>query len=459
MDSRMHEEVANYPGKPTPGNWWYFIPVLLFPFWVNAATPPILFGPPVHYSLGTNVDGICSGDFNGDSRLDLATFSRFSGGRVTIWTNSGSAVFVVRTNYIMAETPQVMATGYVNNDAHLDLVTVNYPGDSISSFLGNGDGTFNRVDMGISINYNFPGLALADFDGDGKLDIALNTYGVKILRGNGNGTFTTFTNYSANSGYEIVAHHLNSDTNLDLVTGNYSSSSMSVYAGNGNGTFATPTNYSGDSSEYHYSVVAADFNHDSKLDLVTVNQYHGSASVRLNNGDGTFGAETKYKTALSAWSLQVADFNGDDHPDILTGQGFASASLAILPGKGDGTFGTALTNFPGVSGGLTKQAIAARDFDGDGRPDIVTVRGTNNAVTVRLNQSPTPTLHVTGVADGVRLNWPNWSGYLLEGNTNLQNKNSWVLITNSPAIVGAEKVLTNSIPEENQFYRLRRPLP
>jgi hypothetical protein len=420
-----------------------------------SAAPAIQFGPVTHYTNTVgNVDRICTGGFNGNVHMDLVTVGNLG---ITLWTNDGVGGFAVKTNWPALGAARVVVTGDLNNDGKLDLLTANL-GGSLSAFLGNGDGNFSRVDTSISVIQSRFGLAVGDFNGDGSLDAALADYGIKILLGNGDGTFAAFTNYFVGSTLSAAAvADFNGDQKLDLVTANYSSSSMSVYFGNGDGTFSAPTNYSGDFSEYHYAVAIGDFNNNGKPDLATVNFYNSSASVRLNNGNGTFGSETRYQGILGAHSITTGDFNCDGNLDLVAGQASSSHALAILPGNGNGTFGRALTNFTGISG-TDYQSLAVADFDGDGLVDLATTSGSINAISVRLNQT-TALLRIEPLPFQIKLSWPNWTGYQLETSTNLLGTINWVTVTDAPSLVDNLKVLTNSTPGNSQFYRLRKPLP
>jgi hypothetical protein len=415
------------------------------------AAPQMQFGTPTNFNLGAPCDQICAGDFNGDGMPDLAV--RFNGIYLSILTNDGSGALFAFTNYNTSLYLRAIATGDFNNDHKPDIVTVmdNY----VKVWLGNGDGTF----MSTNVSFNSYGYGNAvttgDFNRDGKMDLAVSVqYEFQIFLGQGDGNFTFLTNYSSgNPSYSIATGDFNGDTNTDLVTANYSYSSMSVFLGNADGTFASPTNYSGDFSEYHYSAAVGDFNGDGKPDLTTVNFYNSSISVRLNNGDGTFGAEKKYKTAFGPVAVAVADFNGDGNLDIVTANAGTSESLAILPGNGDGTFDTALTNFPGV-GGFLNQSLVVADFNGDGKPDVATTRIANNSVSLLLNRT-LPALRVQATNGVAKLMWPNWSGYSLECTTNLCLTNGWVTVTNAPAVVGSQKILARALDGGSQFFRLK----
>jgi hypothetical protein len=193
--------------------------------------------------------------------------------------------------------------------------------------------------------------------------------------------------------------------------------------------------------------------------LVTANQYNGSVSVRLNNGDGTFGAETRYRIGPPIHSVVTADFNADGRLDIAADVGRDSSSLAVWPGNGDGTFGRPWTNFTSNYSYPVAQSLVAGDFDGDGLVDLATTRGTTNAITIRLNQS-VARLQIDRVANRFRLSWPNWSGYVLQVNlVSPASTNTWFNSPDSVAVVENRRMVTNSVGGSSVFFRLRRPLP
>ena len=135
----------------------------------------------------------------------------------------------------------------MNHDGSLDLITANSAGNSISVLLGNGNGTFQAaITTGLGAGTQPMGLALGDFNSDGKLDVATANYGsnsVSILLGNGNGTFKSPTQVALAKGQSvqplaIATADLNRDGTLDLVTANSGTNDMSVLLGKGNGTFS-----------------------------------------------------------------------------------------------------------------------------------------------------------------------------------------------------------------------------
>jgi len=196
--------------------------------------------------------------------------------------------------------------------------------------LGNGDGTFQQaITYPIGSFESAMGMTVGDFNGDGKLDLAVS---------------------------------LNSD------------SSVAIFLGNGDGTLQKPVEYAVTASPL--TIVTADINGDGKLDLVVEGATVGpeaAFSVLIGNGDGTFQKHVDYPLEQETASMTLVDLNGDGKLDVIVPRFAHRNLLTVNLGNGDGTFQSANYFATPVSTG-----VAAGDFNGDGMMDLVTANPQNN---------------------------------------------------------------------------------
>jgi hypothetical protein len=317
------------------------------------------FQPARNFTIGTAavIPSVAVGDFNGDGKLDIVATN---GSGVSVLLGNGDGTFQPAQDYGLpnegagTQTSLSLAVGDLNGDGKLDLVvtgTTSYlgpypsygsPGASyVNVLLGNGDGTFtNASTVQIPSGPEQEIVALGDFTGNGRLDVATpTTNGVAVLLNNGNGTLGPPSTFATDRiPRSVAAGDFNGDGKLDLVTANYTSglgSSMSVLMGNGDGTFQPARNLATGAS----IAEVGDFNHDGKLDIVTVPEnINGSIRVLLGNGDGTFQSPLSYAAGPSPYAVAVGDFNGDGFPDLAVannpGSG-ATSTVAVLLSAAD----------------------------------------------------------------------------------------------------------------------------
>jgi hypothetical protein len=289
---------------------------------------------------------------------------------------------------------QAAAVGDFNGDGKLDILSIMGGGWEIDVAPGNGDGTFQ---VPILNTYSFPSntspyaLAVGDFNGDAKLDLAVwctyapaNYNEVIIFLGNGNGTFTYGKTYTAPNAYwnpgsnSLSVADFNGDGKLDLAAlAPYCVSNLpcvAVYLGKGDGTFQTPVLYStidpnhpGNTNAYGMAV--GDLSGDGKPDIA-VTQSNGMV-VLPNNGNGTFGAATYYDNGLSHQSeigIAIGDVNGDKKNDIVTSTYLGD--VVLFQNQGSGTF-TLKGSIGKASGGQVSWLVSAADINGDKKLDLV----------------------------------------------------------------------------------------
>jgi hypothetical protein len=338
-------------------------------------------------AVGSGPIGIAVSDFNNDGNSDLVvTNSTDPAGTVSVLLGQGNGSFSAQVAYAVNSTPVSVAVGDFNGDGVMDLVVANNNtnANQVTVLLGNANGTFGAK-VSLPVSSNAVSVAVADFNGDGKLDIAVadqsgntgNT--VSILLGNGDGTFQSHVEYfTAASPNGVVVGDFNGDGKLDLALSAGNGNTVSVLWGMGDGTFVGQVNAG--SGDIPLAVAAGDFNGDGKLDLVTANSGRNTVSVILNNGNETFQARTDYPAGTGPFSVTAGDFTSNGILDLAVVNTGATSTVSILLGngsdQGNGTF-----QGPGhfnTGHGTNPYAVATGDFNGDGIPDLVVANyGTN----------------------------------------------------------------------------------
>jgi hypothetical protein len=308
------------------------------------------------------------------------------------------------TDFTTGNAPDFVATASLRNNGFQDMIVANHADNTLSIFLGNGDGTFATLNGAPPTTGTGPvWIATGTFNTTNSrtnVDLVVanqiaNT--VSVLASNGDGTFqprVDLNTGNAPSSVVAVAVNTNNDPNLDLIVANHGDNTLSVFLGNGDGTFKPPTTIPAGGGPS--SIATGDFNGDGKIDLAVTNQNDNTVSIFLGNGDGTFQPRVDDAVGNGPVWVSVADFNGDGIQDLAIANNGAPTSantgntVSILLGNasttntsiGNGTFSPGLTrDFPAGDG---PTSIAVADFNVDGRPDLAVTDQTDNAVSLLL---------------------------------------------------------------------------
>ena len=334
------------------------------------AQPAVLavsFNSPRAYATGGYAYTITSADLNGDGIPDAAVPIYDKPGTVEILLGNKNGGLQPAVSYAVGDYPYSVAVGDFNGDGKLDLAVSNL--NTVSILLGNGDGTFRAAKTYATGGSGGGQVVVADFDGDGKLDLAVGNAAerddapgntVSILFGNGNGTFQAAVRYKVGSGpVGLAVGDFNGDGKPDLVATAAASNTIWILLNTGKGTFRPAVSFAVGS--YPESVVTGDFNGDGNLDLAVANWGSGYVSVLFGKGNGSFEPEVYYPLSGNPSEVTIGDFNGDGKPDLAVSSG---DFLWVLLNFGDGTFQPPVSY---AAGGPVAAAIA--DFNGDGTPD------------------------------------------------------------------------------------------
>ena len=378
------------------------------------ALAPVAFGqtfaPAVAYNAGSNANplSLVVADVNADSKRDIITGNNGSS-VVGVLLNTGTGTFqaVATTSAGSGSQPYGIVVADVNADGKPDLLTANYGTNSVGVLLGNGNGTFAAAVAYSTGSGSQPfGLAVADVNADGRLDIiSANTftYAVGVLLGNGNGTFAAVVPYTTGLNSPTAVGDVNADGKPDIIAA--VSGAVGVLLGNGNGTFQAISTIALSNSPRKLAL--ADVNADGRLDVVTVSDNgSGSVSVLLGSGTGTFATAVSYATGSNSFSngVAVADVSGDGKPDIITANP-GNYTVGVLKNNGTGTFAAVQTFSAGSSIPAPYDVVAA-DVSGDGKADIVTANVSTNTVSVLLNTATFLATKPTALPSEVQL-YPN----------------------------------------------------
>jgi hypothetical protein len=371
------------------------------------------FAAPITINLPGHLNAAIAGDVNGDGHLDLV-----GGGSsgLTILLGNGAGNFTQGKSYTSGTTifgagSSFAALGDFNEDGKVDLAAVQSPGLSILD--GDGTGAFYDA-LSYRTSISGPrGLVTADFNNDGKQDFATlsrdnlgNIQGassVEVALGDANGGFTkkSVSRYFPGALLSSLATaDFNNDGKFDLAVTQPFDGKVSILLNDGTGGFPTDgssaPSYSTNSFGFRPSAIkAGDFNNDGNSDLIAITPNSNNFVVLLGNGSGSFtlqaGAPLQGSSSFFE-DLAIADFNADGNSDLAVIRGGVNV-VNVLQGDGNGHFFSSATlQVPG-----TTVSVVARDLNGDGKPDIAV----SNAASINGIQQGYISVFINNGAQGI----------------------------------------------------------
>ena len=321
---------------------------------------------------------IAAADLDGDGRADLAVLPGAAGFDLGILHNQGDGTFAPGAQIPLSMTSVDIAAADVDGDGVPDLLVAlgdpSMGSGSVAVIRNHGDGTFAPA-VYVPAGSEPSAFVVADLNGDGAPDLALvgkwyNTLTVVMNQGDGTFLYPVEIQF-AGLATTIASADLDHDglADLAITVGN----SLDVFLNKGGGSFGPAASYDMTLPiTAGQALVAADFDGDGWADLAVGGGFE--VVILRNQHDGTFAAS---HTTGAQYPGVAVDLNGDGAPDLV----FPGVGVDVVMNQGDGTFGGPV----GYGAGDYPDAVAAADFDGDGRPDLAVADAVGNTVSVLFN--------------------------------------------------------------------------
>ncbi|HEX7964474.1 MAG TPA: FG-GAP-like repeat-containing protein [Gammaproteobacteria bacterium] len=392
-----------------------------------------VYYPAAGINSGLAVQPFATGDVDGDGNPDIVAINP-AGSFIQVLHNDGSGGFPLQGSYATGAVPSDVKAADLDGDGHADVVEVDSADGTLGVRLGNGDGTLRaRQVFSVGGTGTHPQrLALADLDGDGKLDAVCANNGdgtVSVLLGNGDGSFQTARQFAAGDNpVDLAVEDMDGDGKPDLIVANAVVNKVSILPGHGGGGFGAPRSFAaggvisalavGDANRDHIPDVVtvgsnvailvndgggklqpvtfdengassfvyagvgvraalADLDHSGFPDII-VADYGNSRITVLRSHGKRFDAAFSYSTCTNPSSLAVADLNADGDPDVVT-TCVGSSSVGVLLGNGQG--GLISNSYPAE---VDARGVAVADFDENGQPDLAVINGGSDDLNISL---------------------------------------------------------------------------
>jgi hypothetical protein len=333
---------------------------------------------------------LAAADLDGDGQTDLVVPG--ADGMVNVLLGNGSGFFPSVFSYSVGGTPTSVLVAALRTGGPPDLVVTT--SDSVVTLLNTGSGSFvagQTEPVGTAPS----SVASGDLDGNGTVDLLTTNAGdddVSVLLGDGTGGFTAQSPVSVgDSPTGLDVGDFDGDGHLDIAVSNAGSNNVSVLLGHGDGTFETPATTYDTGGTSPSSVLVTDLDDNAVPDLVVTDAGTNDVAFMPGLGDGTFGppvnvtSSTPGGPGLQPVAAAAADLDGDGHTDVAV-LNSGSETIGLLLGDGAG----GLTPTATLGSGPTPTWLVTADLDGDQRPDLAVSSAGSDSATTRLNSTSFP---------------------------------------------------------------------
>lgn len=352
------------------------------------------------FTVGTAPGSVEIADFNGDGKSDVVVANEQSN-NMTILLGDGKGGFTQAKGspFAAGHAPNDIAIGDFNRDGKLDLAFANHEEKHLTVLLGNGQGGFTPATnspFAVEVKPHTHGVATGDLNGDGNLDLVTDNWGndqVAVLFGDGKGSFNTagtFLDVGKMPYQRVRVGDINGDGKSDIITTNLEGDNVTILLGDSKGGFKQSTGSPFPCGDSPFNFAIGDVNKDGKPDLAIVNSPSSATrpgkdglTILLGNGTGGFKTMTgsSFATGKIPNRVAIGDVNGDVVADIaVSSPDGNNITLFLMSSKG-----TVASSSTIVVGGKPK-GLAIRDLNGDGKADIVITNNGDNTATVMLSK-------------------------------------------------------------------------
>ncbi|MBC7554343.1 MAG: VCBS repeat-containing protein, partial [Taibaiella sp.] len=421
----------------------------------------------VNFNTGSSPLGTAIADIDGDGKSDfivinsgLNTLSVFK--NIGTGPGIGSGTFASPVNFSTSTGPHYLKIADIDGDGRQDIIVANTSTSANKVSILRNTSTPASVSFAAKVDYSSGGtapidIAIADFDADGKPDIAVvnqNSARVSVLRNMSSlgiiNTTSFATAVSFNTGtvpFKVFAGDLDGDGKPDLAVTNYISGTVSVFHNTAtpgtitSTTFATPVSLTGLNAPT--GIAAADIDGDNKPEIIATNSGTEKISIFKNTfttaGTLSFATKVDFTTDSSAADLTIADINGDGKADIAVANFYTNKLSVFLNLATTGTINTtSLSSRTDFVTGNAPSGMASGDIDGDGKPDIIVVNNSDSTVSLFRNYPVPPISPITG-NDSIC----NGTSTML---SNATTGGTWINSNPSVATISASGMVTSISP-------------
>jgi len=313
---------------------------------------------------------VATGDLNGNGSRDALVSTGTTTGRAHPFLGDGAGDFTAGTAASAGSYPYFCATADLDRDGYDDAVLTSSSG-GVNVLYSSASGALSAP-VYYATGSGVQQIAAADLDGDGWTDlVAANEYDdtVSVLQNDGSGNLVPAGDLEAWLGtYGVAVGDFNLDGRLDIASGGYDG--VEIFMGNGSGSFRYGVTVSTAAYSVEY-LTAADFNNDGRPDLAAA-QYWDPVVILLGKGNGEF--VELFTTEEVSGGLQAADMDRDGNADLII------PGFGVMPGNGDGTFATTQKYL--VRSGAS--AAVVDDVNEDSYLDVLFIQGESYDLSLAL---------------------------------------------------------------------------